>query len=157
MPLTPDTDTYVTVAEADTYFDSHYGYDKWAGLDEPTKEQLLRSAVQRLDVLCSWFGEKCQEDQPLAFPRDTDANCETPEDVKKAQCEIAYVFVSSGSVQIAEENPMKKLKAGGVEMEWFDRLPAADAIESGLAMELLKPFGLCGGGSSTKIIPMVLA
>ena len=52
---------------------------------------------------------------------------------------------------------MKRMKAGGVEMEWFDRLTATDAIESGLAMDLLKPYGICGGGSSTKIVPMELA
>ena len=155
--LVPDVDTYVEVVEADAYFDSLYGYDEWATLDEPTKEKLLRSAVQKLDLLCTWFGEKCDADQPLAFPRDTSDTCETPEGVKKAQCEIAYLFFSSGSAQIAEENPMKRMKAGGVEMEWFDRLPASDAIESGLAMDLLKQYGLCGGGSSTSIVSMELA
>ena len=155
--LVPDVDTYATVTEADAYFDSLYGYEEWASLDEPTKEKLLRSATQRLDLLCSWFGEKCDPDQPLAFPRDTSDTCETPEDVKKAQCEIAYLFLTTGTTQTNAENPMKKMKAGGVEMEWFDRLTATDAIESGLAMELLKPYGNCGGGTGTKIVPMELA
>jgi len=153
--LVPDVDTYVEVVEADAYFDKLYGYDKWTDLDETTKEQLLRSAVQRLDLLCSWFGDLCATDQPLAFPRTPD--CTTPQGVKDAQCEIAYLFLDTQTTKPTEENPLKKMKAGGVEMEWFDRLPAINPLESGIVVDLLRPFGLCPGAGATKMVPIFRA
>ena len=154
--LTPDVDTYATIAEADAYFDSHYGYNKWADLDEPTKEQLLRTAVQKEDHVCIWADDKCAEDQPLAFPRTP--GCVTPQGIKDAQCEIAYLILDGGlSLNGQLENPMKRMKAGGVEMEWFDRVAPIDILESGIISDLLKEFGLCSGGSTTTIIPVLRA
>jgi hypothetical protein len=42
-------------------------------------------------------------------------------------------------------------------MEWFDRMPATDPLESGLAVELLRPYGLCPSNAHTRVIPMELA
>lgn len=156
--LVPDVDTYVTVTEADSYFDIHYGYEKWADLDEPTKEQLLRSAVVKLDTSCTWYGEKCAPDQPLAFPRNyPDETCTTPQGIKDGQCEIAYLILDTGvSLSGSLENTMKRLKAGGVEMEYFDRVPPADVLLSGIVSSLLGKYGLCGGGGSmTTVIPVL--
>jgi hypothetical protein len=152
--LTPDIDTYVIVTEADAYFDFRYGYDKWAGLTEPVKEQLLRSAVQKLDFLCTWNGELCSDSQPLAFPRK-EQDCDTPQQVKDAQCEIAYLMLSAGSVSAVPENPLKSLKAGSAELEWFDRVAPVDPLTSGIVMDLLGPYGTClSSGGSTSFIPI---
>ena len=154
MALTPDVDSYVTVVEADAYFAAHFGYDEWAGLQTETKEQLLRSAVPILDHSCSWFEKKCADDQPLAFPRQPD--CVTPQGVKDAQCELAYLLYLKGgpASQDAAENPLKRMKAGGVEMEWHDRISSVDAMSSGLVSQLLGQYGFCSQSGSTRTIPV---
>ena len=154
MPLTPDVDSYVDVAEADDYFSSHFGYEEWDTLDEVTKEQVLRSAVKKLDLSCSWYGDLCQEDQPLAFPR-TEQECVTPQGIKDAQCEIAYLMVLAGSANATEEAPLSELTAGPVTMKWFDKTDAVDPLESGLISSLISQYGLCGSTSGgTYFVPI---
>jgi hypothetical protein len=151
--LTPDVDSYVDVAEADEYFSKRYGYDQWALLPVDTREQALRSAVTKLDFSCSWDGDLCAEDQPLAFPR-TAQDCNTPQGVKDAQCELAYLMITAGGANVKEENPLKKLKAGSVELEWSDRISPVDPLSSGLVTDLLSQYGTCLSGGSTRLIPV---
>ena len=152
--LTPDVDSYVTVDEADTYFAEHYGYDLWDPLTEEQKEQALRSAVMKLDLSCRWYGSKCDDDQPLQFPRDVHG-CETPNGIKAGQCEIAYLMVTAGTANPDQENELSELTAGPVTLKWNTEPEKVDPLESGIVVDLLSQYGSCSkSGSGTSIIPM---
>jgi len=153
MTITVGTDTYVTVVEADAYLAVRYGYETWALLDEPTKEKSLVSAAQQLDLLCVWYGDACEDDQVLAFPRTADCP-DTPIAIKNAQCEIAYAINNAGSTSTDGGDPLTELKAGSVTLK-FDAGSTANPIVSDLTRDMLKPYGLCSGGS-TSIVPMEL-
>lgn len=154
MAITVGTDTYGTVAEADTYFAARFGFDKWIPLTELEKEKYLVSAAQQEDVLCLWYGEKSDEDQLLAFPRTPDAD-PTPLDIKHAQFEIAYAIVDTNSVSTDGGDPLTELKAGSVTLK-FDPSATGNPLVNDLASSLLSAYGICGSGSTT-IIPLVLA
>lgn len=149
--------SYNTVAEADTYFDARYGYDKWAPLDDIQKQQALTSAQQQLDLKCMWYGDPTDPEQDYAFPRDGDT--EVPQDIKDAECEIAYNIVSAGSSSAAttEADPLSELTAGSVTLKFdtADATTTSTSLFNDLTDKLLSPYGLCGGSGSTSLTPMM--
>lgn len=150
MALVVDQNTYVNEAEATEYFAARYGFDLWAG--EANKEGALISAAQQLDQQCTWYGNKVDESQLMAFPRSPDAN-PTPQEVKDSQCEIAYAIVEAGSTSTDGGDAIKKVKAGSVEVE-FKATSTGNPIVNDLTSKLLSQFGMCSGGGGTKLIPI---
>lgn len=145
---------YNTNEEADAYFSARYGYDLWVPLDENQKTQALTSAQQMLDIMCVWSGEPTDPEQDYAFPRDGET--EVPEDVKNAECEIAYNVVAQGNTSTEAGNPLSKLKAGSVELNWEADTMPTNPIVNDLTKTLLRPYGLCDfdlGSGTTKQIP----
>ena len=153
MALTPDTDTYLTVAEADTYFSARYGYDSWALLDNPTKEKALISATQQLDLLCTWNGYKSDSDQQLEFPRSgTSLDADpTPQAIKDAECEIAFLITTEESVSTDGGDALTELKAGSVTMK-FKATTTGNPIVNDLTVKLIAPYGSCMGAGSIALV-----
>ena len=71
MALTKNTNSYVTVAEADAYFADRLDVDAWVTAPESQKAQALVTATTMLDSL-NWTGIAVSDSQPLAFPRSGD-------------------------------------------------------------------------------------
>ncbi len=152
MAVTVGEDTYLTVIEADAYFLARYGYASWAALDTTVKEQALVSAAQQLDQFCAWYGYVVETNQALAFPRTPDAS-PTPQAIKNAQCEIAYAITTTESTSTLSEDPLKTLKAGSVTFEFdTESTGKVNPIVNSMAIKLLTPYGICGGGGK---VPMV--
>lgn len=78
MSITVGTDSWVTLAEADTYFESHIASDPWDALSDTNKEKYLKTAYR-------WIY------YDSAFPVPA-ASTETA--VKYGQCEAALFLIS---------------------------------------------------------------
>lgn len=65
-------ESYISVADANTYFTAHGAPATWTGAEE-VKETALRMATQFLDATYGgrWKGERFDEDQVLDWPRDS--------------------------------------------------------------------------------------
>lgn len=150
MAATVGVNSYVSAADATAYFGDKYGFDLWT--PSTKKDAALVSARQLLDTYCSWFGHKVSESQPMAFPRTPDAD-PVPQDIKDAQCEIAYKIIENNSVSQVADDPLVSLKAGSVEMV-FKPSKAGNPSSSKLVDSLLAPYGLCAGSGSTLLIPV---
>ena len=101
-----DSDSYVTLAEASTYFTEHKVNfsSTWSGLaSDSVREQYLRESTNALDMYSSWKGFKANDDQQLEFPRTLEylsyykAN-EYPTDevhrrIKNSQFELCLMLV----------------------------------------------------------------
>ena len=61
--------TYVTTAEADTYFDSRANGSGWSDYGDDDHKRALITAAEMLDASRRWIGGLVREDQPLAWPR----------------------------------------------------------------------------------------
>lgn len=145
--------SYNTIVEADAYFSALFGYAKWDPLDDPTKQQALNSAQQQLDLLCTWDGSKTVSSQDNEFPRDGET--EVPEEVKVSELEIAYAIVDANSTSTAGDDPLSKLVAGPVELEFKAGTNKGNPLVNGTVKILLSPLGSCDfnmkGGSTTQI------
>lgn len=144
--------SYVDVAEADAYFADTYDADKWTA--EVNKDGALVSAAQQLDQMCEWFGYPSVDDQPLAFPRIPDAD-PVPQDIKDAQCQIALNISQTASTSTDSGDPLSEMKAGPVTMKWEVSAGAkSNPLSSDMIQGLLKNYGFCQGGGSTRMTPI---
>lgn len=68
MALSKNVNSYVTVAEANTYFEDRLDTAAWSAASDTQKAQALVTATSELDAK-DWAGYAVSESQPLAFPR----------------------------------------------------------------------------------------
>lgn len=144
------TNSYVDVVAADVYFSDKFGFGLW--VDGVDKDGALISAAQVLDHSCNWYGYPCVADQPLSFPRTPDCPV-VPDSVMYAQCEIAYLIVSTGSTTQDGGDALTELKAGSVTLK-FKATSISNPLGSALIAALLSPFGLCKGSGSTSFVAL---
>jgi hypothetical protein len=68
MALTKGTNSYATVAEADSYFENRLDAAAWTDAEDDQKALALMTATALLDDQ-HWIGAVSDVDQDLAFPR----------------------------------------------------------------------------------------
>lgn len=117
MTITVGTDTYVTVADADTYVSLNYLSTEaksvaWDTLSDGDKEILLRRATQSIEVL-KYPGLKFDSSQTLTFPRQKLPQlpvrrelvyCDWWFDTFGFACPFSDVWTSTGDVPDAVKN-----------------------------------------------------
>jgi hypothetical protein len=66
-----DSNSYLSVADADQYHENHSGSTTWSGATQANKEKALRLATQYLDVVYGdrWKGTRTDYEQALDWPR----------------------------------------------------------------------------------------
>lgn len=145
--ITIGVNSYVDLAFAADYFDGRYGYTLWTPASDPDKTAALISACAQMNVMCEWLGTPTDPSQVLPFPRYPDT--EAPDDIKFAQCEIAYSMIAAGTSDPATvdvEAPLSKLKAGDVELEFDTGTMSSKAanLTNEYTRALLSQYGMCG-------------
>lgn len=152
MTATIGVNSYVDVAEADAYFSATFDNPGWSAITD--KDGALVSARQQLDNMCQWFGYPSVDGQALAFPRLPDAD-PVPQVVKDAQCEIALQIGTQGSTSTDSGDPLEELKAGSVTLKFKTSGGSSNPLQTDLITSLLKQYGLCQGGGSTRLVPIM--
>lgn len=127
LPLDISSNSFLTVLEADSYFDERVGSVVWTDAAEEDKERALIQASRELSDLFDWKGYRREIDQRLAFPRyslctrddyyvDDD---KVPREIKESTCELAVVLLSGS---IAADSPLdeglNKIKVGDIELNF---------------------------------------
>lgn len=107
--------TYATVVEADAYFAAEIGGDLWAAYDATTKARALVTATRFLDAL-AWREPFALQSVRLLEPKIIDA------------CIVIAGMIVGGDRSIltasSTAETTKRLKAGSVEIESFQRFTA---------------------------------
>jgi hypothetical protein len=130
------SNSYATVAHANTYHSSHLYGDSWHQANDSKKEKALMWATRLLDEWIAWHGTKGDEDQALQWPRvgATDRGGYSidhdviPSDVRNATAEFARLLIVQDRTALDEDDVprgFKKLQAGSLVME-FDSGSRAD-------------------------------
>jgi len=141
------SNSYVTIDEAQTYFDSRLGSELWMNLSEAdNKLRALIQAANRLQVE-NWLGNRVASAQRLAWPRvdvvKVDAvgvgwgygtsyawgpgyteyyqSTEIPQQVKDAQCELALAYLNG--FDDGEEDAINSFSADGVSVSFRAQRP----------------------------------
>jgi hypothetical protein len=141
------TNSYVTVAEADTYFDARLNTEAWTTTADNRTRALLMAA-QRLDRE-NWLGNRVTSTQRLAWPRmyvekvdgigvgygwgygggygwpfgDVYSSTEIPQRIKDAQCEIALAFLDG--FDESGGDAMGSFTADGVSVKFSSQSPSS--------------------------------
>lgn len=92
--------SYVTLAAADTYFETTPDSSTWTDKTTDAKNRALISATRWIDAL-SFYGDRCTETQALKWPRDNytvdgvDLACSLiPQGIKVATYELARALAN---------------------------------------------------------------
>ena len=105
MALAKGINSYVTVSEANAYFENRLNSSLWDDADDGTKSQSLVTATSILDSF-DWQGIIADETQKLAFPRigtyfdnkigyEIQIGSGIPERISIATFELAYHLLSN--------------------------------------------------------------
>lgn len=167
MPLTliiedgsgvENANTYISLANAEIYFESRANKAVWSGASDDDKNIALVDAARQMDMMFDWFGSRATEDQGLRFPRFSiydpdgwmyDSN-EIPSELKDAQCEIALGVLAEDRTDDPDGIGIKRVKAGSVEVE-FDSTKVKTTIPP-IVLSMLRHLGnyLPGYGSANR-------
>lgn len=135
------SNSYVTLAEADTYFASRLYTTDWDNASVDDKSKALITATARIDQE-KFYGERETSTQALAFPRTGLGYLDgiyldgiIPTQLKEATYELAkYMLSVDMSKPSVDTGTQKKVKVGSIEVEYaidkndnvsqsFDTLP----------------------------------
>lgn len=117
-----DANSYVTVAEADAYFEDRMHSSSWEALEEETKSGLLITSSKMLDWYINWKGVKAETTQSMKWPRSevtrpdgTEVDDDViPPEVKEAAYEQALVNIDADRTEGDALAGIEQLKAGSL-------------------------------------------
>lgn len=109
--------SFVTLEEAQQYFEERYNAQKWFELQDSDKENLLITSSKKINKF-DFAGKKLDSSQPMKFPRDFPM----PQDIKDAVCEEALsMAVAGASVHYQnQKNNIKSLGLGSGSVSYGD-------------------------------------
>jgi hypothetical protein len=163
MAITVGTDTYISLADANTYVTNNYASTEalrvsWAALSDSDKESYLRKACKKLDRQIL-IGQKALTTQTLQFPRawktpyfynqnipstvyyqgDYTVESAVANEVKYAQVEEALSLIGGTSDRVTMQREGVKSFSLGSLSETFDgSKKSAQELTSDEAREFLK-------------------
>lgn len=148
-----DAEAYISVADADTYFENR-GYTLWAGLSDTEKEQALRRATDYMENMYGprWKGERVSVTQALSWPRtETDYDSdEVPHAVRRANAELAF-RAAQGELMADQGAQVKSKTVGPIAITYADG--ARQSTRYAAVESMLTSAGIMnGGGNSISVV-----
>lgn len=136
------SNTYATLAEANTYHDAHVYYENWTNASTDKKNRALAMATRLLDDNVRWTGSVVNDTQALRWPRngtyDADGILQgsdaIPQDVKDATAEYARHLIQSDLTATPDTQGFKEMKVGELELV----VDPADRDRIGLMPEVVR-------------------
>ena len=158
MTLTVGTDTYISLTDANTYFNNGLHAVDWANGGSKC-EPALRMAAKALDRE-NFLACIATSTQTMAWPRsgvvDSEGreipNTTVPQAIKDAQCELAYSYLTNDPTEDDSTRNVRRMVADTVTLEYDGRAPTRRLPD--IVMALIRPF-LVPGSNSSNSIPLV--
>lgn len=132
----PTANTYISLADANQYFDDRLHATVWTGAADGTKNAALLWATRLLDEQVQWNGvpsNEIPEEQALRWPRfgvlridgnDSIEINEIPTFLKEAEAELAMALISADRTTIPESPSSRQLTSvsvgSNVSVKWGD-------------------------------------
>jgi len=144
------SNSYITLADAEIYFESRLNITEWTAATDDEKNRALVTATRIIDQN-SFVGYRYTTTQALKFPRTGVPDYDSvvfvdgviPEPIKDAQCEIALAALTS---DLAESGSYGAVTVSGIS---FDDNSSSSALNT-LSSNLLAHFTL-GSGASVEV------
>jgi len=162
-----NANSFVTVAEGDTYCDARLNASAWTDAEDDDKAKAVIEATRELSAKM-WVGSKSTTAQALAWPRayatDPDAAWAgwgyydsniVPQRVKDATCELALQFLIGGTTDVASLDPTLNVRRKVVdvlETEYFEPQQRRQGLSRfPSVLRFVQPL-LIGQGSSVPLV-----
>ena len=163
MALVLNTNSYVTIAEADLYFETRIDAAEWDSADDTNKEQALVTATQLIDDR-HWIGSAVSSSQALAWPRKnaiyydprlgqqiTIANSEVPSQIKIAVYEQALHLLQNEDLIAQKTQTFESISVGSISLSDSNNDVTKTSITPSIIIKPLRPLirrdGIGMGGS----------
>jgi hypothetical protein len=163
MALVLNTNSYVTIAEADTYFETRIDSANWVTSSDEIKDQALVTATWLIDD-SSWIGSAVSSSQALAWPRRNAiyndprlglqisiAEDEVPSRVKTAVYEQALHLVNNEDVLMGQSQTFESISVGSISISDSNGDTTSIPMKPSTALKPIKPLivrGSWGQGTS---------
>ncbi len=129
--------SFISLEDANVYFDERYDSESWISLDDEQKEKLLITATKKINKF-DFCGQKADESQKLEFPRDFG----TPQDIKDAVCEeaISLAMTQNNLHRTNQQNNISSISlgVGSVSYNTSKKLNEENLLLSETALYLVK-------------------
>jgi len=119
--------SYVTLAEANIYFETVPDSSTWTNKSDDNKNRALIAATRWIDSLV-FYGDRCDNGQALKFPRnnyevdDVELNCSLiPNNIKYAQYELARALANDTEAMtgnIGTAGNFEEVKLGDIQVKY---------------------------------------
>jgi hypothetical protein len=142
------SDSYITVADADTYHGNNLNVTDWTGASTADKEKALKMSTRLMDERIDWIGEKNTDTQALRYPRAgvttpdgySVETTELPTPITNACAEFAKYLIASDRTGDASGKGITSVGVGSVSLT-FDKTDTADVLPS-IVSEMLRGWGV---------------
>ena len=122
-----NANSYVTLTEANDYFDTSPDSSTWTNKTDDQKKRSLISAARWIDTLV-FYGDRCDDGQALKFPRNNyqvdgvELACsKIPNNIKYAQYELARALANDTDAitgTTGKEGNISEAKLGDLEVKF---------------------------------------
>ena len=121
-----NSNSYITLADANTYFEARLHVTVWTDSDEDTKNRALVMATKRINQEV-FYGDRETATQALAFPRinlgyldGVYLDSTIPEMLKEAQCELALHLLSTDmSKPSVDTSNLQEVQVGSLKAKYI--------------------------------------
>jgi hypothetical protein len=151
MALVLNTNSYVSIADADTYFETRIDSANWVDAEDEIKEQALVTATALIDDK-SWIGSAVSSSQALAWPRKnaiynddrlglqvTIAEDELPSRVKTAVYEQALHLVNNEDVLMGQTQTFESISVGSISISDSNGDTTKTPMKPSTALKPIRP------------------
>lgn len=123
MALTVGTNSYISVADATTYFGDRLNSSTWTDATEANKSAALIQATQIIETK-KYLGDRYSTSQILSWPRygvyvdniQIDGST-VPTDILSAVCELAIYLLKEDYTEPSGLEEYKSIKIGSIELD----------------------------------------
>jgi len=151
MALTLNTNSYVSVDEADTYFETRIDSANWSSAIDDLKEQALVTATSIVDDN-AWVGNAVSASQALAWPRKnatyadnrmgstiTFGVADIPTQVKVAVFEQALHLVDNEDLLQGKAQTFESISVGSISISDSNNDVTKTPIQASLMKKKIRP------------------
>ena len=122
-----NANSYVTLTEANTYFETVPDSSTWTNKTDDQKNRALISATRWIDSFV-YYGDRCDDGQALKFPRNNyqvdgvELSCSTiPINIKYAQYELARALANDSEAMtgnVGTDGNLEEVKLGDIQVKY---------------------------------------
>ena len=122
-----NANSYVTLTEANTYFETVPDSSTWTNKTDDQKNRSLISATRWIDSFV-YYGDRCDDGQALKFPRNNyqvdgvELACSTiPVNIKYAEYELARALANDSEAMtgnVGTDGNIEEVKLGDIQVKY---------------------------------------